>query len=263
MPRKPTLSPSKITTYLACPSKYRWTYVDERGRWYLRAKKYYSFGTTLHKVLQRFHDEGDQGVTTTAEALAAMEESWIEAGYSSAQEMQEAMSEGKAILTAYTERELMRPSPGRAILIEKQLRMDLGPFVLIGRVDRVDEHPDGALEVVDYKSGRQAVTVEDVESDLAMACYQLLVENAYPERAVSLSIHAVRSDTKATYSHSAADLAQFRSDLVQLGEEILHRDYERLAPTYKDLCAYCDFLPLCRQHPDWEEPEAEKSPQPS
>ena len=31
-------------------------YVDDRGKWYLKAKSYYSFGTTLHRVLERFHD---------------------------------------------------------------------------------------------------------------------------------------------------------------------------------------------------------------
>ncbi|HCE00424.1 MAG TPA: hypothetical protein DER07_05235, partial [Armatimonadetes bacterium] len=83
MARKPTLSPTKISTYLACPSKYRWTYVDERGRWYIRSKSYFSFGTTLHKVLQRFHDSRDAGVQTVGQALAAYEESWIEAGFES------------------------------------------------------------------------------------------------------------------------------------------------------------------------------------
>ena len=65
--------------------KYLWTYVDSRGKWYLKAKSYYSFGTTLHKVLERFHDPGDTSVSTVGEALKVNEESWIVAGYASAE----------------------------------------------------------------------------------------------------------------------------------------------------------------------------------
>ena len=71
MARKQTLSPSKITTYLACPVKFGWTYLDPRGKWYLKSKSYYSFGSTLHKVLERFHNAGDTGVTTVGDALQA------------------------------------------------------------------------------------------------------------------------------------------------------------------------------------------------
>jgi RecB family exonuclease len=254
MPRKPTLSPSRIATYLACPVKYMWTYLDERGRWYLRSRSYYSFGSTLHHVLQRFHDSGDRGVQTTQQALAAMEESWIEAGYASAQEMQEAMGEGKAILEAYIERVRMEASDAETVLIERQLRLDLGPFVLIGRVDRVDRWPDGSLEVVDYKSGRETVTDDEVATDLAMCCYQLLVGAKFPGAPVRASIVALRTGAKGTASLGAGEAEEFRRDLIRLGEEILNRDYEGIEPSWKDLCPDCDFLPLCRKHPAFEEP---------
>lgn len=259
MSRKPTLSPSKITTYLACPSKYRWTYVDERGRWFLRSKSYFSFGTTLHKVLQRFHDSGDTGVETVEQAVAAVEESWIDAGYRSAQEMQEARGEGKSIVAAYVEQATLAPTGAKTIMVEKQLRVEFDDFVLIGRLDRVDEWPDGTLEIIDYKSGRDHVTDEEVESDLAMACYQLMLHTLYPDRPIRASILALRSNTKGTWAMSDVEMEQFRTDLVGLGIEILNREYDQIDPSYRALCPSCDFLPLCRKHPDWYEPTATPS----
>ena len=117
-----------MSMFLACPSLYYWTYLSERGRFYLRSKSYFSFGSTLHAVLQRFHDSNDTGVETADQAVAAMEESWIEAGYSSAQEMQEAMGEGRNIIERYVQSALSAPAPGKTILVEKRLRMDLGEF---------------------------------------------------------------------------------------------------------------------------------------
>jgi len=172
--RKPSISPTKLSIYLACPVKFRWTYVDGRGRWYLKAKSYYSFGTTLHKVLERFYDDRDRGVQTTEEVISAYDESWIDAGYRSGEEMAEAYGEGREIL----ERHVRTATIDRVAatkFVERQLKVDMGHFNLIGRLDRVDEYPDGSLEIVDYKTGRETVSTEDVAGDLAMSIYQLLL----------------------------------------------------------------------------------------
>lgn len=253
VPRKPTLSPSKITTYLACPVKYRWTYVDARGKWYLRSKSYYSFGSTLHRVLERFHDSGDAGVQTTEEVMAAYDESWIDSGYSSAEEMAEAYGEGREILERHVQQAIAKPSEAKTLFVERQLRKDLGEFALIGRVDRVDEYPDGTLEVVDYKSGRQGVSEEEVGSDIAMTAYQLLLKHKYPEAKVRARIIALRTGESAAATLTDEDLTRFEGDLTTLGHEILNEDYPELIPVYKPICTHCDFLPLCRQHPEFQE----------
>ncbi len=253
MPRKPTLSPSKITTYLACAVKYRWTHSDARGKLYLRAKSYYSFGATLHRVLERFYSEEDSGVTTTAEALAAMEENWIDAGFSSSEEMAEAYHEGKEILERHVTEHVKRESTAKVLFVEKQLRSDFGLFDLVGRIDRVDEHEDGTLEIVDYKSGRDAVTPEDVSTDVAMACYQLMLRELYPDRPIVATIYALRSGMHASHSMPEVELDEFRADITKLGGEILTQEWYDLTPRLKRLCERCDFLALCKTHEDFAE----------
>jgi len=251
--RKPTLSPSRITTFLACPSKYLWTYVDPRGKWYLRAKSYYSFGTTLHKVLERFHDEGDQGVTTVGDALRIYEESWIDAGFASAEEMQEAYGEGKEIVQSVVNDAIAKREEGvKTLAVEKLLKADLGPFELIGRVDRLDERADGTIEIIDYKSGRSAVTESQVRDDLALACYQLLAKRLFPDRAVMATIHALRVNEKASASLSAQDLEVFEADIKQIGQTILSASVDDYSPRPKPLCEGCDFLALCKKDPRFE-----------
>ncbi len=255
MPKKPTLSPTKISTFLACPLKYRWTFVAQEGRWYLRAKSYYSFGTTLHHVLQRFHDEGDRGVATTEQVLAAYEESWIDAGFTSQEEMQEAFGEGKEILERHIEEVRSRPSEAKVFLLEKQLKMPFGEdFDLVGRIDRVDEYPDGSLEIIDYKSGRMDVTEADVEADLAMNLYQLLVHHRFPGKNVRATIVALRTGRSASHSLSPEAREVLQQDLHELGRLILGKNWEETAPVFKALCPTCDFLPLCRRHPEFAEP---------
>ena len=248
-PKKPSLSPSRITTYLDCPTKYLWTYVDARGKWYLKAKSYYSFGSTLHKVLERFHDSGDIGVTTVGDALKVYEESWLEAGYASPEEMQEAFGEGREIIASTIEEELKRDPGVRTLAVEKFLKFDMGSFVLIGRIDRLDQYPDGTIEIVDYKSGRSKVSDDDVATDLAMACYQLLVRRNFPGVPVKATIHALRANSKGSASMSDEDLAAFESDIRTLGELVLSTSIDDHSPSVKPLCNGCDFLQLCQKDP--------------
>lgn len=119
-------------------------------------------------------------------------------GYSSPEAMREAFGEGKAILERHIELAQSTPTLTKSLYIEKMLRLNLGEFDLIGRVDRVDEHPDGSLEIVDYKSGRTSVQPKDVQSDLAMGCYQLLLKRLHPDRSIKATIIALRTGESAT-----------------------------------------------------------------
>lgn len=264
MREKPTLSPSKFVTYLACPVMYRWSFVDPRGRWYRTAKPYFSFGATLHKVLQRFHEQGGVLDVPKERLLADYEENWIEAGYDSPEEAARRLEMGRELLIAYYDKQAAAPTPAKPVYVERMLRFDMGPFLLQGRVDRVDEHPDGALEVVDYKSGRDTVTVEDVRNDLAMCAYQLLLRRLHPGRGVRATIHALRANQSATVALSDEELEQFEEDLRLLGEEILETNFSALKPVFKPLCEGCDFVPLCKQDPEyaaqWEAAQSAEAP---
>jgi len=242
---------------LACPAKYYWTYIDDRGKWYFRSRSAFSFGSSLHRVLQRFHDSGDVDVTSIEQATAALEEDWIDAGYSSQQEMHEALGEGKEIVTAYLTHSAELAPGSSTIYLEHTLREELGAFVLLGRVDRVDEHPDGSLEIIDYKSGRLAVSSEDIRQSVPMGCYQLLLRARFPDRRVFSTIIALRTGDRASHEWTEVELEEFRADVVSLGEEILNRDFEALTPLGKALCHDCEFQPLCRKHPDFVLPTEE------
>lgn len=226
-----------------------WTYFDARGKMFLRAKSYYSFGSSLHNVLQRFHDAGDTGVETKEQVLAAYEENWIDAGFSSPEEMADAFGEGREILERYVEEAAARDTGAKTLFVEKQLREDLGDFVLLGRVDRVDEYPDGRLEIVDYKSGRSGVSEDEVATDLAMSIYQLLLKRRFQDRQVSATIIALRSGESATATLDDEQLREVEMAVKELGVEILNANWEERPIVRKSLCEHCDFLRLCRQSP--------------
>lgn len=255
MARKPTLSPTRLTTFLACPVKYRWTYVDPRGRPYLRSRSYYSFGTSLHRVLERFHDANDAGVSTVGDAMRIFEETWVDAGYRSQEEMEQAQGYGRRIVQEHVERTLARPTEGRVLAVERRFRTEYEDFALLGVVDRLDVYPDGRLDVVDYKSGRADVSEGDVRGDVAMGTYALLVRKVYPDRRITASIHALRTGKSATVEFDPETIETFEMDLLELSRTILGTEWDEKAPVPKTLCRSCDFLPLCSRDPRYDPAE--------
>jgi RecB family exonuclease len=245
--RKPAFSPTKINTFLECAVKYRYIYIDKIGRFYLRSRPGFSFGSTLHQVLQQFHDYG--GVSTAEEMTAGLEEKWIAAGYESAQQEREHQEAAREIVaayhSAYQERAIEQVT---TIATEKTISCDMGRFKLTGRVDRIDRHADGTLDVVDYKSGRLDVSPEEVAGSLAMCCYQLIMQRLYPDASIRGTIYCLRSGVTASYSLAGAALEDFAADIISIGNRILDTGWEELRPIEIEICPECDFLSRCRTY---------------
>ncbi len=265
MARKFVISPTKLRIWYRCPAEYRLEYIDKIGRFYHRARAGFAFGHSLHRVLETFHTAGG-AASVDAESLGAtLDDSWIAKGYAGETEETAFKEEATRILTDYHAAEVARsetarveaeasgtppPEPPRLFLAEKSLRIDLTPDVaLTGRVDRVDEHPalGGALEIVDYKSGRFEVTPEDVSESLAMNTYQAILKSKHPDRRVYATIVALRSGTSASHEMGEDEREAFLAEATETGETIRNKDWEGVLPVLNDHCPYCDFLPHCEK----------------
>jgi putative RecB family exonuclease len=254
VPRKPSLSPSKITTYLACALKYRWTFVHPH-RWLVRAKHYYSFGSSLHAVLEKVYEKGDAGVDAH-ELDAVFDENWIDAGYVSSEAMQEAYGEGKEMIEQFLDEERRLPSYGKTLAVEKLLRYDMGEWDLVGRIDRLVLTDDGAIEIIDYKTRRQSVTESEVKHDIAMCAYQLLVKRSFPGyepgQPVRARLVALSTQASAAASLTDEELAEFEFELRELGNHIMNHDWFELEASFKPICRVCDFLSLCERDEEFK-----------
>ncbi len=254
MARKPILSPTRLSTYLACPVKYRWTFVDPRGRVLQRAKWYYSFGSSLHRTLEELYRRDLSGVPIKEAVAETLEENWISAGFHSPEEAEEALAEGRGILTTFVETEIQKPEGVEVLDVERRIQKDMGEYILLGVVDRINRRPDGSIEIVDYKSLRSETKPEDVRNDLAMMCYQILVRSLFEAPRYYSTIVSLRTNHTATVEVSQEEVDLFTEDLNALATEILNREFHEIEPRWKPLCADCDFLPLCKRHEDFHPP---------
>lgn len=267
------ISPTKIRTYKICPAMYRLEYVDKLGRFYHRARAGFAFGHSLHRALDTFHHAGGAAAVTPEELTASLGDLWVAKGYDNPEQAEQFREEGERILQAYhqahvkaeTERAEaveageVPPPPPHLLFTEKTLRMDLSPDVaLSGRVDRVDEHHDGSLEIVDYKSGRATVTEEDVAASLAMNIYQVLLKHKEPTRRVFATIVALRSGDRASHEMSEDEHESLTAECLETGETLRTKDWENVLPVLNDYCPHCDFLPHCTKF--WERQARRRKP---
>lgn len=256
MARKFVISPTKLRIFYTCQAKYRLEYIDKIGKFYHRSRAGFAFGNSLHRALDQFHNAGGAEAVPAEELAASLDQLWVAKGYSGEEQEAEYRAEGvrilqeyhavqQAVLTDFAERP-DAPPPPKLLFTEKTLRIDLSTEVaLSGRVDRVDEHHDGALEILDYKSGRETVSEEDVAGSLALQIYQLLLKRKYPDRRVFASLIALRTGSRASHELSIPEQEHLAAECLETGEAIRNRDWENTLPVLNEHCPYCDFLPHC------------------
>src|SRR5262249_10989547 len=145
--------------------------------------------------------------------------SWSTAGYEDAAVEVERRNAGEEILRQYFEG--MRRDEREAVLLERQVKWEYPHYILTGKLDRLDRLPGGEMEIIDYKSGRQSVTEEEVRGSLAMAVYQLIVARLYPATPVLATLLCLPTGARVTVQRSAAELDELEREIGSVAARIL------------------------------------------
>lgn len=159
-PVTPSLSPSRAGDFLSCPLLYRYRTVDRLPE---PGSRDAVRGTLVHLVLERLFDRpAPERTPKVAEAMVAP--AWVELTeqhpdlldlFADADERELARWLGSAraaVRRWFTLEDPQRLEPAeREVFVEAVLESGL---TMRGVVDRIDVAPDGAVRIVDYKSGR-------------------------------------------------------------------------------------------------------------
>jgi RecB family exonuclease len=238
-PRLPRLSPTRLNLYRTCPRAYGF-YYDEGLKWGFTSAAQ-SFGGSLHRALQTFHARGGAEGLSLDELKAQFAAAWSAAGYESAEQAAEYRASGEELLERYYE---AAREPGRLTLAtEATLQRRYDEFTLFGKIDRLDRRPDGALEVVDYKSGRREVTAAEVRDSLAMTVYQLLVARQHPDVPVYARVVALRTGESASVLRDGAELDAAEREVVALARAVLGDAVKPALPGPS--CRSCVYPRVC------------------
>lgn len=241
----PRFSPTRIALYLFCPRAYAF-YYREGLRWG-GITAGHSFGGNLHRTLQAFHDRGGNEQVSLDDLLQELRERWSDAGFATPEEAADHLAAGEQLLRQYYERP---QDVGReTVWTEKTVQHRFDDFVLFGKVDRLDRHADGTLEVVDYKSGRLTVTEDEVRESLALKVYQLAVARENPGVPVRAGILCLRSGVSASVLRTAEELDQLEVEIAGTVRALLAN--AEMAPVPGPQCRNCVYPRVCPEGRRW------------
>jgi len=258
---------SQLRAFESCPWQYRYAFVLSIP---IKGKAVFSFGQTIHSTLQKFfqaiidrtavkqQDLFGQKVTTKKgekfkakdvvaldELLRIYEESWINDWYESKKQKEEYYKKGALVLkNLYKSWEKDLPIP-RSLEEWFNLKLvdDGQVYTLAGRIDRIDEGPDGKVEIIDYKTGaakyEEKMTAEDKEQ---LLIYQLAAREVFGSKISGLTFHYVEDDHKVTFLGTDKELAKTREKAIKVIKEIKKGQF---MPKPGPLCKFCDFREIC------------------
>jgi putative RecB family exonuclease len=253
-PRRPSLSPSRAADFKSCPLLYRFRVIDRLPE---RKSAAAVRGTLVHAVLEKLYDlppaersrEAAQAMVPAAwaelQADPDVAELFAEGGDGAGTGLEAWLgSAGRLVDTYFTLEDPTRIQPaGREELVEVTLPDGL---LLRGFVDRIDVAANGALRVVDYKTGAMPREAFEAKALFQMKFYALVLWRTRGVVASQLKLLYLGDGDTLTYAPEEAELVRFERTLQAIWSAIERAvatgDFR---PNKSRLCGWCDHQALC------------------
>ena len=236
------LSYSQISTFDTCPLQYRYRYLQKIP---VPPSAAASFGQAIHSALCAFYQLVKKNLKPNKnELLKLLDNNWIPLGYSSKAHETRMKKEGRKMLADFYEKAYDSKIVPKNL--EQMFTIRITPtFKVGGRIDRVDEYPDGSLEIIDYKTGK-IMDVKQVDKSLQMTVYALAaadpgIYKKEPENVI-LSFYFLSTGEKISTKRTKKQLIDAEQELLEKKKEIETSSFE---PKPGIMCDFCDFRMIC------------------
>lgn len=247
--RRPGLSPSRANDFMQCPLLFRFRVVDKLPEPPSPAAVR---GTLVHAVLERLFD-APVGARTLDAARALVAPAW-EALVAERPDCSDLLPDGDtaawfAEAEALLERYFALEDPNRLQPAERELvvRTDLDDGLeLRGVVDRLDVAPDGAMRVVDYKTGRSPAPGFESGALFQMRFYALVLSRLRGRVPAMLQLVYLGDGTVLRHQPSEAELTAVEQRIRAVWAGIRDAaETGRWEPRKSALCSFCAHQALC------------------
>ncbi len=241
---------------MTCPLLYRFRVIDRLPSAPSPAA---ARGTLVHAVLERLFDlpAADRTPERAVDLLAPEWERLVAAEPALAGLLSDDGLDGpdhaswfadasRLVDTWFTLEDPTRLEPAER---ELYVETEVGGLTLRGYVDRLDIAPNGALRVVDYKTGRSPSEHFEAKALFQMRFYALVLWRSRGVVPTMLQLVYLGNQEVLRYSPDEADLLATERKVIALWAAI-----ERAAttgdwrPSPSRLCDWCDYRDLC---PAW------------
>lgn len=250
MASTPGLSPSRANDFAQCPLMYRLRVIDRVPEPPQRAT---TLGTLVHLVLERLFDlpaasrdaDGARALLGPAWEDLVSERPELADLVADSAERAQFFDDARARLGTYfiVENPTRLEPHGREVRLESAL--DDGPAIR-GVIDRIDRAPDGALRIIDYKSGKMPSARFGAQADFQMKFYAMLVERTEGTRPALMRLLYLRDGGVKELVPTETDVAAVEAQVRSTWTAITRHAVAGTFPTSPSrLCSWCAFQSMC------------------
>ncbi len=261
MPRRLyACTPTRLNTWLECPRKYRFTYLDRPAPPKGPPWAHNSLGASVHNALAGWWRLPRRDRTVSA-AGDLLESGWLTDGFADDAQSLEHRRRCREMVEGY----VADLDPDREpVGVERTVATRTDLIAVSGRIDRLDDRRSddglpGELVVVDYKTGRHLLTMDDARTSMALALYALAAERVMRRPCHRVELHHLPSGKVLAWEHTPESLARHLGRAEAIAEECAQADEQYKAAGAGDAvlleetfrprpsfgCGWCDYRLQC------------------
>lgn len=244
------LSYSQIEAFKLCPMHYKLRYILGIPA---PPSAALSLGNSIHNTLKEFYKVKARKERTFELLEKLLSENWINEGYMSREHEKQSHREAERMLKGFYAESLREDKV--PILLEQPFVVPLAkhnekPLKIGGVIDRVDEL-DGAIEIIDYKTGSPpAGGQKEVDKNMQLSLYALAaVKTVEPPfgkkpREVKLTLWYLGEGVKFTTHRTSEELDKVVDGVFEIRREIEQSDFSCSGHPF---CTSCEYKTFCRR----------------
>jgi len=258
MPRRLySCTPTRLNTWLDCPRRYRMSYLDRPVPPKGSPWAHNSLGASVHNALAGWW-RLPLDRRTVEGAGTLLDRGWITEGYADQAQSARYRDWARRMVEDYVAGLDPADEP---VGVERTVATRTDLIALSGRIDRLDTRPaaDGRTElvVVDYKTGRHVLSVDDARSSLPLALYAIAARRVLRKDCRRVELHHLPSGQVLAWEHTGESLARHLRRAEDIAEECADADERMRAPLPPEACdevfpprpgpacGWCDYLRHC------------------
>jgi RecB family exonuclease len=271
MPRRLySCTPTRLATWLDCPRRYRMNYLDRPVPPKGPPWAHNSVGASVHNALAGWWRLPLPRRTTEA-AGTLVTQGWIGEGFTGDEQSVRYRDWARSLVEEYVSGLDPADEP---VGVERTVATRTDVIAVSGRIDRLDARPrtrrgvrgippgDNSAEgtelvVVDYKTGRRPLSVDDARSSLALALYALAASRVLRRDCRRVELHHLPSGQVLAWEHTAESLQRHLRRAEDIAAECADADERMRAPLPREkydevfpprpgpACGWCDYQRNC------------------